>query len=98
VLAYRQALADKDGNPGRLIIDRGEKLFKTPAGPKAATLERCDFGLGPGVLKGAYAQLPRWFADTHADSRKIWAALVPMHSCRAGSPTPSECRTWNRAS
>jgi sulfur-oxidizing protein SoxA len=64
VLAYRQALADKDGNPGLLIIDRGEKLFKTPAGPKAATLERCDFGLGPGVLKGAYAQLPRWFADT----------------------------------
>ena len=64
VQAYRQALADKDGNPGLLIIDRGEKLFKTPAGPKSATLERCDFGLGPGVLKGAYAQLPRWFADT----------------------------------
>ena len=64
VLAYRLALADKDGNPGLLMIDRGEKLFKTAAGPKAATLEKCDFGLGPGVLKGAYAQLPRWFADT----------------------------------
>lgn len=64
VQAYRLALADKDGNPGLLMIDRGERLFKTAGGPKAATLEKCDFGLGPGVLKGAYAQLPRWFADT----------------------------------
>jgi sulfur-oxidizing protein SoxA len=64
VLAYRAALADKDGNPGLLIIDRGEKLFKAGAGPRNVSLERCDFGLGPGVLKGAYAQLPRWFDDT----------------------------------
>lgn len=64
VRAYREALADKDGNPGLLVIDRGERLFKTASGPKATTLERCDFGLGAGVLKGAYAQLPRWFADT----------------------------------
>jgi len=64
VQAYRLALADKDGNPGLLVIDRGERLFKAPAGPKKATLEQCDFGLGTGVLKGAYAQLPRWFADT----------------------------------
>lgn len=64
VQAYRQALSDKDGNPGLLVIDRGEKLFKSKAGPLQASLERCDFGLGPGVLKGAYAQLPRWFDDT----------------------------------
>jgi sulfur-oxidizing protein SoxA len=64
VQAYRDALADKDGNPGLLVIDRGERLFKTAAGPKNVSLERCDFGQGPGVLKGAYAQLPRWFADT----------------------------------
>ncbi|MFM2068329.1 MAG: hypothetical protein RLZZ584_3238 [Pseudomonadota bacterium] len=64
VQAYRDALADKDGNPGLLVIDRGERLYKAAAGPKNVSLERCDFGLGPGVLKGAYAQLPRWFADT----------------------------------
>lgn len=64
VQAYRQALADKDGNPGLLVIDRGERLFKAPAGPKSVGLQQCDFGLGPGVLKGAYAQLPRWFDDT----------------------------------
>jgi sulfur-oxidizing protein SoxA len=64
VQAYRAALADKDGNPGLLIIDMGEKLFKTPAGPKNVSLEKCDFGLGPGVLKGAYAQMPRYMPDT----------------------------------
>lgn len=64
VAAYRAALADKDGNPGLLVIDRGERLFNAAAGPKNATLDKCDFGLGAGVLKGAYAQLPRWFADT----------------------------------
>lgn len=64
VAAYRAALADKDGNPGLLVIDRGEKLFRTAAGPKNATLEKCDFGLGAGVLEGAYAQLPRHFGDT----------------------------------
>lgn len=64
VAAYRLALADKDGNPGLLIIDKGEGLFKAAAGPNKVSLEKCDFGLGPGALKGAYAQLPRWFADT----------------------------------
>jgi sulfur-oxidizing protein SoxA len=64
VADYRAALADKDGNPGSLIIDKGEVLFKTPRGPKNATLEACDFGLGAGKLKGAFAQLPRYFKDT----------------------------------
>ncbi len=58
---YRQALGD--GNPAELWEARGEGLWKTPAGPKNATLEKCDLGLGPGVVKGAYAQLPRYFAD-----------------------------------
>lgn len=61
---YRALLADKDANPAFLWIARGEELFKRKAGPKSASLERCDFGLGTGVLKGAYAQLPRYFADT----------------------------------
>jgi sulfur-oxidizing protein SoxA len=64
VAAYRAALADKDANPGLLIIDKGEILYKTPAGPKNVSLEKCDFGLGPGVIKGAYAQMPRYMPDT----------------------------------
>jgi L-cysteine S-thiosulfotransferase len=59
---YRQLLAE--GNPADLFEARGEELWKTPRGPRNASLERCDLGLGPGVVKGAYARLPRYFADT----------------------------------
>ena len=58
---YRQALGD--GNPAELWEARGEGVWKKAAGPKNASLEKCDLGLGPGVVKGAYAQLPRYFAD-----------------------------------
>ncbi|QHB56080.1 sulfur oxidation c-type cytochrome SoxA [Ralstonia solanacearum] len=59
---YRQMLAD--GNPAELWEAAGEALWKKPAGPKQASLEACDLGLGPGVVKGAYARLPRHFKDT----------------------------------
>ena len=58
---YRQML--QDGNPAELLVVRGEELWKTRRGPKNVTLEQCDIGLGPGVVKGAYARLPRYFAD-----------------------------------
>jgi sulfur-oxidizing protein SoxA len=41
----------------------GEEVWKKRQGPKNASLEQCDLGQGPGVLKGAYAGLPRYFAD-----------------------------------
>jgi L-cysteine S-thiosulfotransferase len=59
---YRAALGD--GNPAELWEARGEALWKEKRGPKNASLEKCDLGLGPGVLKGAYTQLPKYFADT----------------------------------
>src|SRR5689334_1196769 len=59
---YRQALGD--GNPAELWEMRGEDLWKQARGPKKASLERCDLGLGPGVVKGAYTVLPKYFADT----------------------------------
>ncbi len=61
---YRAALQDKFANPGNLTVDRGERLFKEKRGPKNESLEKCDFGKGPGVLKGAFAELPRYFKDT----------------------------------
>lgn len=60
--AYREAL--QDGNPAELYELTGEEIWTTPAGPKKASLEGCDLGLGAGVVDGAYAQLPRYFADT----------------------------------
>jgi sulfur-oxidizing protein SoxA len=50
-------------NPAELFEAKGEELWRARRGPKNASLEQCDLGLGPGVVKGAYAQLPRYFAD-----------------------------------
>ena len=36
---------------------------RSRADPSKVSFERCDLGLGPGVVKGAYARLPRYFAD-----------------------------------
>jgi sulfur-oxidizing protein SoxA len=61
IARYRQML--QDGNPAELLVVRGEELWKTKRGPNNASLEQCDLGLGPGVVMGAYARLPRYFAD-----------------------------------
>ncbi len=59
---YREMFGDD--NPADLVSWDGEDLWSEARGPKNATLEECDLGLGPGVVEGAYAQLPRYFADT----------------------------------
>ena len=51
-------------NPAYWTIEEGEELFKEKRGPKKASLESCDFGKGPGVLEGAYVEMPRYFKDT----------------------------------
>jgi sulfur-oxidizing protein SoxA len=62
IAEYRKML--EDGNPAELFEAKGEDLWKTPRGPKKVSLQACDLGLGPGVVKGAWVQLPRYFADT----------------------------------
>jgi sulfur-oxidizing protein SoxA len=59
---YRAML--QDGNPADLFEAKGEDLWKQKRGPKAVTMEQCDLGKGPGVVKGAFTELPRYFADT----------------------------------
>ena len=59
---YRELL--QDGNPAELFEARGAEHWKAKRGPKNASLEQCDLGLGPGVVKGAYVRMPRYFADT----------------------------------
>ena len=69
----RQMLAED--NPGELWLDRGRKLFHERRGPRNASLEQCDFGMGAGRLEGAAARLPRYFPDTDSvqdlDSRLL---------------------------
>jgi len=59
---YRAMLAED--NPAELFEAKGEELWKHKRGPRNASLETCDLGQGPGVVKGAFVQLPRYFADT----------------------------------
>ncbi len=59
---YQQMIAE--GSPVELFELGGEELWKKAQGPNQVSLEKCDLGMGPGVLKGAYARLPRYFKDT----------------------------------
>ena len=63
IAEYRAMLAD--GNPAELFEAKGEDLWKQKRGPKQASLERCDLGKGAGVVKGAFVEMPRYFADTN---------------------------------
>jgi sulfur-oxidizing protein SoxA len=74
---YRQMLRDDPwSNPGLLDADRGEDLWRAAQGPKKVSLEKCDLGKGPGVVDGAFAELPRYFADADkvmdVESRLLW--------------------------
>ena len=62
IAEYRQML--QDGNPADLFEAKGEGLWTQKRGPKNASLEKCDLGKGPGVFKGVWVELPRYFADT----------------------------------
>ena len=61
IAKYRAQL--QDGNPAELWEARGEDLWKQKRGPKKVSLEQCNLGKGAGVVKGVYAELPRYFAD-----------------------------------
>ncbi len=77
IAKYRAAL--QDGNPAELWEARGEEMWKAPRGPNKVSLAKCDLGLGAGVVKGAYAQLPRYFADAgrvmDLESRLVWCMV-----------------------
>ena len=58
---FREVL--EEDNPAELFEARGEDIWKHRKGPDGASMAQCDLGLGAGVVKGAYVQMPRWFAD-----------------------------------
>jgi len=73
---YRAMINDPMANPGYLNVDRGEVLWKTARGANNVSLEKCDLGMGPGKLEGAYAKLPRYFKDADRvmdlEQRLLW--------------------------
>jgi len=78
---YREML--QDGNPAELYEMKGEELWKKARGPKNASLEKCDLGMGAGVVKGAFVQLPRYFADTN-EVQDLESRLVTCMSTLQG--------------
>lgn len=91
---YREML--QEGNPAELSEARGEELWSTPAGPKQATLEQCDLGLGPGKLEGAYAKLPRYFPDTK-QVQDVDSRLVTCMMELQGRTREQAIRDWYKA-
>ncbi len=69
IAEYRAMLAD--GNPAELFEAKGEDLWKQKRGPKNVSLEKCDLGKGPGVVKGAKAgdKIAVTWKDNKGDSR-----------------------------
>ena len=58
---FREVL--EEDNPAELFEAKGEDIWKNKKGPNGASMAQCDLGLGAGVVKGAYVQMPRYFAD-----------------------------------
>jgi len=58
---WQQMIAE--GSPVELFEIQGEEIWRKKQGPKNVSLETCDLGQGAGVVKAAYARLPKYFAD-----------------------------------
>ena len=73
---YRAMISDPMSNPGFLAVDRGEVLWSEKRGTKNVSLEGCDLGQGAGKIEGAFAKMPRYFADADKvmdlEQRLLW--------------------------
>jgi len=92
---YRQMIAE--GSPAELFEVEGETLWKKPQGPKNVSLERCDLGEGPGVLKAAYAHLPRYFKDADRVMDLETRLLYCMTTLQGRSPAEATRRVFGSA-
>src|SRR3954466_2206978 len=92
---YRQMIAE--GSPAELFELEGEALWKKPEGPKKVSLERCDLGEGPGVLKAAYAHLPRYFKDADRVMDLETRLLYCMTTLQGRSPAEATRRVFGSA-
>ncbi len=65
-----------DDNPAELVEMQGQELWSAERGPNKLSLAKCDLGLGAGVVKGSFAQLPRYFKDANRvmdlETRLLW--------------------------
>lgn len=75
---YRRMMKeDPWGNPAFLDVDRGEASWAQKRGLEDLSLaDVCDLGKGVGKVDGAFAEMPRYFADAErvmdAETRVMW--------------------------
>lgn len=84
-------------SPALWTVEEGKELFHTPRGPNNVSLEDCDFGKGPGVLEGAYVELPRYFADT-GKVMDLGARLIHCMTTLQGFPADDPAVTKTHGS
>jgi sulfur-oxidizing protein SoxA len=89
---YQQMIGE--GSPVELFELEGEALWKKLQGPKQASLEKCDLGQGAGVLKGAYARLPRYFKDADRVMDLETRLLHCMHTVQGRSADEASKRVF----
>jgi sulfur-oxidizing protein SoxA len=70
----------EDANPAELFEAQGREFWEAKRGPNGVALkDTCDLGLGVGKTKGAYVQMPRYFADAgkvmDAERRIVWCMV-----------------------
>jgi L-cysteine S-thiosulfotransferase len=94
IAEYRRLIAE--GNPADLYEDAGKELWGEKRGPKNASLEACDLGLGlvngRGVVKGAFVALPRYFADT-GKVQDLESRLLSCMETLQGIPAAATVKT-----
>ncbi len=86
-----------EGSPVELFELSGEELWKKKQGPKNVSLEQCDLGKGPGVLKGAYAALPRHFKDADRVMDLETRLLYCMTTLQGRSPEEATKQVFGNA-
>lgn len=86
-----------ENSPVELYVALGEDAWKKKQGPNNVSLERCDLGEGPGVLKGAYAALPRYFADADRVMDLEARLLHCMTTLQGRSPAEATKRVFGNA-
>jgi L-cysteine S-thiosulfotransferase len=94
IAQYREMLAD--GNPAELFEAKGEELWTQKRGSKNASLEQCDLGKGPGVVKGAFVELPRFFKDTGRVQDLESRLLTCMETLQGIDTSAVSNRGWGR--
>ena len=92
---YQRMIAE--GSPAELFELAGEDLWKRRRGPKDASLERCDLGQGPGIVKGAYARLPRYFKDADRVMDLEARLLHCMSTLQGRDPKEATARVFGDA-